>query len=76
MTQTGEQRSYRLPELPAGQSFDYPVVVQVVREGRPVSARFNAQVSAGVTKEITITEQSGQLVVRRSGAGELLAQAR
>jgi uncharacterized protein (TIGR03000 family) len=76
MNQTGARRSYRLPELPAGQSYDYPVVVQVVRQGRTISAEFNELVSAGVTKEITIVEQSGQLVVRRDGADELLVSSR
>jgi uncharacterized protein (TIGR03000 family) len=76
MNQTGARRSYRLPELPAGQSYDYPVVVQVVRQGRTVTARFSEPMSAGVTKEVTVAEQSGQLVVRREGAGDLLAQSR
>jgi uncharacterized protein (TIGR03000 family) len=76
MNQTGARRSYRLPELPAGQSYEYPVVVQVVRQGRTISTQFNELVSAGVTKEITVVEQSGQLVVRKATADDLLASSR
>lgn len=76
MNQTGTQRNYRLPELPAGQSYDYPVVVQVERQGRTISTQFSETVAAGVTREITVVEQSGQLVVRREAGDELLAASR
>lgn len=76
MNQTGARRSYRLPELPAGQSYEYPVVVQVVRQGRTISTQFSELVAAGVTKEITVVEQSGQLVVRQEAADDLLAASR
>lgn len=77
MSLTGQQRTYRLPALEDGKTYDYPIKVEVVRNGVPVTVEHSQPVSSGVTSKIVIVEQAGQLVVQGNAANPpLVADAR
>lgn len=76
MTLTGQQRTYRLPNLPEGKIYNYPIKVEIVRDGETVSVDYSESVSAGVTSSLLVFEQAGQLIVKQGSAERLVAEAR
>jgi uncharacterized protein (TIGR03000 family) len=53
---TGANRRYVIPLSTPGQEFNYPVKVEIVRDGKTYSAEAIAKVQSGETVELNVTE--------------------
>ena len=63
-TTTGTNRRFVIPLSTAGQEYDYPIKIEIVRDGKTISTESVAKVQSGQTVELNVTE---------SPEGELLA---
>jgi uncharacterized protein (TIGR03000 family) len=57
-TTTGTTRRFVIPITRAGQEFQYPVRVELVRDGKTYVAESLARVQSGKTVELSIAESS------------------
>ena len=62
---TNAVRHFVTPELPAGETFQYTLTAEVVRDGQTMSVTEIVSVKAGQTTEITLTPKAVESVVSK-----------
>lgn len=63
MTMTGETRTFESPELQSGQSYVYPIRIEVVRNGETIAVEHQQVVRAGDNLELEFVEQSNEIAL-------------
>jgi len=63
MTITGENRRYVIPMPSATQTYDYPVRVEVVNDGKKSEAATSLKLKAGMNVQINVSKDANNQLV-------------
>lgn len=74
MASVGPVRQYATPALEAGKSYEYPIRIEVIRDGKVVSRNVTQPVAGGDFIELAVSEVEGVLVVERSNGSPIAAR--
>jgi uncharacterized protein (TIGR03000 family) len=75
MTLTGTTRNFSVPKLEGGKTYDYPIRVEIVRDGQTLTVSGQQKIKAGQTIELVCNEDGASLKLahkdNQQGIGEL-----